>query len=267
MNQIVFSDVDGTLLNDHHEITFLTRKAILELESKKIPFVIVSARSPSGIFSILKKYNIKGTIIAYSGALIIDSKLDIIYTQSMNVNYAVNIIKYLEKEHFDLSWCVYSFDQWLVKNCNDSRIQNEENIVKVKSQQTTIDQLSQLTAIHKILCICNPEKTLSIKEKIQSHFNNCTITQSSNNLIEIMDQNVNKGTAIKKLCELWQIPLDNTIAFGDQYNDLEMLRIVKYGYAMENAPKNIQNQVKRVTLDNNHDGIYHALLKLKIVEK
>ncbi|WRK52865.1 hypothetical protein SD457_21990 [Coprobacillaceae bacterium CR2/5/TPMF4] len=44
------------------------------------------------------------------------------------------------------------------KNCNDSRIQNEENIVKVKSQQTTIDQLSQLTAIHKILCICNPEK-------------------------------------------------------------------------------------------------------------
>ena len=49
MNQIVFSDVDGTLLNDHHEITFLTRKAILELESKKIPFVIVSARSPSGI--------------------------------------------------------------------------------------------------------------------------------------------------------------------------------------------------------------------------
>ena len=95
MNQIVFSDVDGTLLNDHHEITFLTRKAILELESKKIPFVIVSARSPSGILSILKKYNIKGTIIAYSGALIIDSKLDIIYTQSMNVNYAVNIIKYL----------------------------------------------------------------------------------------------------------------------------------------------------------------------------
>ncbi|WRK56084.1 HAD-IIB family hydrolase [Coprobacillaceae bacterium CR2/5/TPMF4] len=83
-----------------------------------------------------------------------------------------------------------------------------------------------------------------MKEKIQSHFNNCTITQSSNNLIEIMDQNVNKGTAIKKLCELWQIPLDNTIAFGDQYNDLEMLRIVKYGYAMENASKNIQDQVK-----------------------
>lgn len=267
MNQIVFSDVDGTLLNDKHEITPLTKKAIQELKIKNIPFVIVSARSPSGILSIFKKYDIQGTIIAYSGALIMDDQEHIIYSQSMEVQYAIDMIKYIEKDHLDLSWCVYSYDQWLVKDCQDPRIKNEENIVEVKSHQITINQLSQLSAIHKILCICNPQETLSIKQKLKERFPHCTISQSSNCLIEIMDCDVHKGLAVKKLCELWKVPLANTIAFGDQYNDLEMLKTVKYGFVMENAPVDIQRQVNNKTLDNNHDGIYHALVKLNIIHQ
>ena len=265
MNQIIFSDVDGTLLNDKHEITPLTKKAIDELERNNIPFVIVSARSPSGILSILKKYKIHGTIIAYSGALIMDDD-HIIYSQSMDVQYAIDVIEYIEKEHLDLSWCVYSYDQWLVKDCQDPRIKNEENIVEVKSSQIDVDQLSQLSAIHKILCICNPQEISSIKQKLKEHFNHCTISQSSDCLIEIMDNHVNKGNAVKKLCEKWQVSLTHTIAFGDQYNDLEMLKTVKYGIAMGNAPQDIKGLVNRITLDNNHDGIYHALVKLKIID-
>ena len=49
MKKIVFSDVDGTLLNSEHKLTALNREAIRRLEEQDIPFVIVSARSPSGI--------------------------------------------------------------------------------------------------------------------------------------------------------------------------------------------------------------------------
>ena len=48
MYQVVFSDVDGTLLNDQHCITPLTLLAIKKIQQQGIPFVIVSARSPSG---------------------------------------------------------------------------------------------------------------------------------------------------------------------------------------------------------------------------
>ena len=58
MYQVVFSDVDGTLLNDQHCITPLTLLAIKKIQQQGIPFVIVSARSPSGIYPILKENNL-----------------------------------------------------------------------------------------------------------------------------------------------------------------------------------------------------------------
>lgn len=267
MKQIVFSDVDGTLLNHRHQITPLTHKAIIELQKKNIPFVIVSARSPSGIYPILDKYQLCASIIAYSGALIMDSNFKIVANQGMPTSYALSIIDYIEKNNFDLSWSVYSFDQWLVKNCHDDRIKNEERIVAAKSKQISKEELRKLPVVHKILCICNPQYTKDIQNQLKEHFKNCTIARSSDILIEIMDHGVNKGKAVKKLCSLWQIPLANAIAFGDQYNDLEMLQTVKYGYVMENAPFDLQQQIKRITLDNDHDGIYQALLKLQVIDK
>ena len=46
---------------------------------------------------------------------------------------------------------------------------------------------------------------------------------------------VNKGVAVKKIQEILGVPPENCAAFGDYLNDLEMLRAVKYGFAMENA--------------------------------
>lgn len=59
MNKIIFSDIDGTLLNSEHKITPLTQSAIQKLKEKNLPFVIISARSPSGIYPILQEYDFK----------------------------------------------------------------------------------------------------------------------------------------------------------------------------------------------------------------
>ena len=53
--EIVFSDVDGTLLNNEHKMLEGTMYAIRKLQAKDIPFVIISARSPSGIYPILEE--------------------------------------------------------------------------------------------------------------------------------------------------------------------------------------------------------------------
>ena len=68
--EIVFSDVDGTLLNSEHKMLDGTKYAIQKLQKKDIPFVIISARSPSGIYPILEENGFSCPIICYSGALI-----------------------------------------------------------------------------------------------------------------------------------------------------------------------------------------------------
>ena len=89
--------------------------------------------------------------------------------------------------------------------------------------------------------------------------------KSSNSLLEIMAKDISKAAAVEKLCNLWNFDITKAVAFGDQYNDLEMLKTVGYGYAMANAPEEIREMVGRVTLDNNHDGIYEALKDLKLL--
>ena len=83
LKNIIFSDVDGTLLNSKHEITSKTLNILKEKIANGSYFAIVSARSPSGIFPITETYNLKCFIISYSGALILDENRNVIFTKGM----------------------------------------------------------------------------------------------------------------------------------------------------------------------------------------
>ncbi len=262
--KIVFSDIDGTLLNSEHKITPLTEYAIKELQKLDIPFVIISARSPSGIYPIVNDYNIKCPIISYSGALILDENNNVLFHKGIKKESANEIINFIEKKHFDMTWGIYSFDQWIVKNKKDPRIINEETIVKAYSTQGDINSITG-NEVHKILCICNPDKILDIENLLKINFPDYSIAKSSDILLEIMEKNITKATAVNTMCSLLNINISDTIAFGDNYNDLEMLQTAGRGFLMENAPVELKAKVKLHTADNDHDGIYYALKKTGIL--
>ncbi len=253
MYQIIFSDVDGTLLNSSHVVTPKTKEAIQNLN---IPFVIVSARNPSGIYPILKDNDLHCAIIAYSGGLILDEDRHVLFHQGISKSDAQEIVDFIEP--FDLSWCAYSIDEWIVKDKNDPRIINEENIVKAYAKQGSIDDFVD-NQVNKILCICNKTQTNAIEKKLKERFPQYSIVQSSDILIEIMQQGINKATAIERLCDIWHIDIKDTLAFGDNYNDYEMLKACGKGILMGNAPDDLKKEFNDITLDNNHDGIYEAL--------
>ena len=167
MYQVVFSDVDGTLLNDQHCITPLTLLAIKKIQ---IPFVIVSARSPSGIYPILEENDLVCPMICYGGGMILNHENEIIYEQGMETSLALKIINYIEANNFDIAWCVYSFDDWIVKDCLDPRIIKEEQIVKAKSRQGNQIEIKKLSKVHKILCICNPQHIYHLEGKLDIMF-------------------------------------------------------------------------------------------------
>lgn len=80
-----------------------------------------------------------------------------------------------------------------------------------------------------------------------------------------MADSINKGTAVKTLCALWNLSLSDSVAFGDHYNDLEMLEAVGKGFLMGNAPQELKGSIENHTLDNDHDGIFHALEQMRLL--
>ena len=106
----VFSDVDGTLLNSAHRVTPRTAEWIRKLGEMDIPFIIVSARSPSGIYPIMKRNGFQSALIAYSGALIMDKDRNVLYNRQIPRDLAAGIERFfIEKKRsdirFDMSWC------------------------------------------------------------------------------------------------------------------------------------------------------------------
>lgn len=263
---IVFTDIDGTLLNTEHRITEKTRYAIQELKKKEIPFVIVSARSPSGIYPILEDCGCNCPIIAYSGGLILNEKREILFHKGMHKDLVKRMICFMEEEHFDLSYCIFSIDDWVVKDRTDPRIREEERIVRAQSREGTIDSI-QDHQINKILCICNPKQIGEIEQKLKQAFPECSIAKSSDYLLEIMESGITKATAVHQLCQLWGYDVKETIAFGDNYNDVEMLKEVGTGWLMGNAPKELKQEFQNITEDNDHDGIYYALMQMKLLKE
>lgn len=68
-------------------------------------------------------------------------------------------------------------------------------------------------------------------------------------------------TLVKILCDLWDVPVEKAIAFGDNYNDVEMLETVGAPFLMGNAPEELKTRFTNITDTNNQDGIYKGLLK------
>ena len=83
--------------------------------------------------------------------------------------------------------------------------------------------------------------------------------------VEIMDGKVSKADALVDLCKKMGISEDKAAAFGDNYNDLEMLETVECGVLMGNAPSELQKHFSFITKTNAQDGIFLALKEFGIL--
>ena len=90
--------------------------------------------------------------------------------------------------------------------------------------------------------MCNPDRILEIEQALKSRVPGAVHCKVLRYFWEIMPNGVTKSSAVKTLCELWNIPLTDTVAFGDNYNDIEMLETVRMPFLMGNAPKELKGR-------------------------
>ncbi len=85
------------------------------------------------------------------------------------------------------------------------------------------------------------------------------VTRSIPWFIEVMDPNVDKGKALKLVAQYVGVPLEETMAIGDSWNDVPLLRAAAFGVAMGSAPPELRAVSDAVVADVAHDGVAEAL--------
>ena len=115
-----------------------------------------------------------------------------------------------------------------------------------------VEDLNQINGPFLKIAICNmidgPDVLNAYLKHLQSIFGSeIKIVTSGNIWIDFIAPGTNKGTALKHLLKVLDITPEECIAFGDQYNDIEMLELVGTGYAMANAAPGVADHADAVT--------------------
>lgn len=260
MSYLVFSDLDGTLINDQNTVTKKTQQAIERLLLEGNLFVPVSARTPKSIKQVLR-FLPQTPVIAFNGAMIQDDKGRILKSSPIDIDTAQDVWAFVDTFYPEIAWNIYDGDRWLSKDRQHPMIKEEECKHHIKSEEATPREVKALKTIHKFLLMGESDLIPELEEELKKKYPKLSIMRSAPFLLEIVAPGIHKGDAVKFLADYYKIPIEQTIAFGDSFNDIEMLQAVGHSFAMENAEEEVKKIVQHVTTSNNDDGIAIVLDK------
>ncbi|XLS28224.1 HAD family hydrolase [Flavobacteriaceae bacterium M23B6Z8] len=256
--KIVFTDLDGTLLSRKKDISDFTATHLRKLQ-ETIPVILVSARMPKAMAYVQSQ--IDGTdlpLICYNGALIMREN-NIIFSKTIEPSTTYNL--YESCLDLEIKLGLYHLDEWYTETVTE-RIEKEIFNTKTKpslSPLNTVLQnfMMQQKGFHKIMCMGTKEKLDLLSRILDDTFSDSILQYRSNDtIIELSPQGTSKFKAIENVLQnLYQLSLSDSLAFGDNFNDIEMLRCVGHGVAMANAREEVRQVADAVAGDYQKDGV------------
>lgn len=256
--RILFSDIDGTLLNAERQLSSFTISEIKRIK-EQIPIVLISSRMPRAMRHLQKDLDILNQpIICYNGGLILVND-EIISSTFIPPEIISELAAFNHGNEFHISlyhnddWYVPEIDYWAKREINNTKVQPT-----VKNTDEVItDWKNTNKGAHKIMCMGDETPIGRAYEFLEKNFSDSLhLYRSKSTYIEIAHKAISKQTAVKHLLQShFDIPIANAIAFGDNYNDITMLQAVGTGVAVANAKPETLAIANAVTLAGKEDGV------------
>lgn len=260
--KLLFLDLDGTLLNDEGIITEGNRTALDAALQRGHGVVIATGRPLSSALGKAASLGLDKPgcyIISFNGALIYDfGKQDQVFRCA--IPKAVVRRVFDEARSLGLHIQTYDAADVLAERWYDSEIMAGYCSGMDIVYRIVEDVCAEMTE--------EPAKMLAIEEKDFTkldrlqHFIETEMSDrlecfhSNPRFLEIVKAGMNKGQAVRMLCDILDVPVANAVAAGDAANDLSMIRAAGTGVAMANGTAEVKAYADYITLqDNNHDGI------------
>lgn len=265
MIKIIFTDLDGTLLNSSGKISDNNLVACIKAQEKGIPVVINTGRYGENALEIAKKIKAdqyQGYAIGNDGAEIWSFKdKKWIYLSQLKPQETNKLTKWLLEYDSELLLnfsCIDSF------NVNNLYERWEQWLAQLQIKMTEIKDLTKFDKIVSriMLILKNPwddEKVQQFTNNFNQQFPNLTIVQYHQNTFSISQKNTNKGAAIIWLCHRLGLDVKKAVAIGDSANDLSMLKVVGYPVVMTNANEKYKVHGKWIAPDNNNHGVAQTI--------
>jgi phosphoglycolate phosphatase (TIGR01487 family) len=234
--KLIAIDMDGTLLNEHHEISDENRKAIKVAQEKGVHVVISTGRTTMTCRELVDSLTLNSYLITVNGSEIWDETGTLIDRQLLGAEYIEHMWG-LKQKHEVKCWAASVGNVWREEFPEDFSVHewmkfgfeiNDDKIRKI-----IFDELIQNQALE--------------------------VSNSSPINLEINAAGVNKAKALEKVCKRIGIKMEHVLAMGDSLNDLAMIKEAGIGVAMGNAQQYVKDSADWVTTSNLDNGVAKAI--------
>ena len=257
--------MDGTLLNKQKQISIANLETLKEAADHGIRIVLASGRPLTGLKPYLKQLGLwqkQEFSITLSGATVQQNKT--------NKTFAQNAMEFKAYQRF------YNFSQR--HNCH-IQIQNNHSLYTTDStlshwttregkmnlqqiNQVKLAEIEALEDVYKMQLIAEPEDIERLFSKISPEVKSLyQVLRQERYAVDVLAPEAGKGNALTQLCELLNIPIEQTMAIGDGTNDLSMLKTAGLSVAMKNGKDVVKETADEITDSNDNDGVAKAIRK------
>ncbi|CAM3065749.1 sugar-phosphatase [Lactiplantibacillus plajomi] len=260
--KLIAIDMDGTLLNEHSELNPATIAAIHEAQRQGIYVVICTGRPLSGVTPFLDQLKLSGDdsyVITFNGAMAQTVTGKVVTSLPLSHEDYIDIESLTRK--LNVHCHVESENHIYTANRNISPYTiNESSLVNMAIRYRTPEEMRPDRPLVKAMIIDHPDILEAAIAKIPAAFHDrFHIVRSAPYYLEVLNKQASKGRTLADLAKLLNISADETMAIGDQGNDLSMIEYATNSVAMGNAIPEVKQKAKYETRTNVEDGVAYAI--------
>lgn len=267
--RLIATDIDGTLLSSSRVIPPENVAAIHAAQRRGIVVAAATGRFTENAYALLERFSLRCPIIGINGAHIADDQLRVIEEKFMLPGAGERTQAILEEIGSDY----FIFGRHLVCSSRKDLFHHSEvgygdrlRALGVRYFHGAEDARRIVRdSIYKIF-VCNNVPLMTVRERLRG-IEGIQLTQSSPNNIEVMPLGVDKGRGLRDFALSMGIPLEDTMALGDEENDIPMLAAAGLGVAMGNGSRLARAAAREVTDANDQCGFARAVRAYALEEK
>ncbi|MBY6037915.1 Cof-type HAD-IIB family hydrolase [Fictibacillus nanhaiensis] len=280
--KLIATDMDGTLVDKQLKVTKENSKIILQAVKDGHHVVIATGRSYDEARHALEEADLHLPLICVNGAEIRSEAWEILSSIPLQSSQYEEIKEILDEE--DIYYELYTSKGTFTDN-REKAYEVMKDIVLTSNPEATDEDIEKAALrrfrlglvsvvedftklfddkdleVYKFLAFSSDNAKLQRAFQHLKRVDQLAVSSSADNNLEITHSEAQKGIALKKFAELKGISLKNTMAIGDNYNDVSMLEIAGFPVAMGNAVKEIKEMAAFVTKENDQSGVAFAIQK------
>ncbi|MBR3610302.1 MAG: Cof-type HAD-IIB family hydrolase [Oscillospiraceae bacterium] len=254
---LIITDVDGTLLRESKGISKENLEAIKRFTEKGGHFTVSTGRAIDVARELLEDIPINVPSVHINGGYFYDWQKN----EIIEPNYISKFARYSIKkiaEKFDCCDCHFASDFSVNLLTSGKYLRKYIPEREFHFFGGSYEEISE--NVYKYIVCCDPENMDEVRKYAESvSGRDVKIIQSSPFFLEILPPQNSKGNSLRRLCEMIEIPLENSVAAGDYENDSEMLLTAGIGAAVENAQEGLKEVADIILPSCEENAIAHLI--------